>query len=86
VIVGMPQSLQATLEAALLLQLLQRRVGLLADPGGQPLQVARSEGRGGPPRCGSGASVPVARRRWSRRTINEVLTRKIRASQRIEPS
>ena len=54
-----------------------------------PASRSRSPGSragGGPPRCGSGASVPAVRRRWSRRTIKEVLTRKIRAIQRIEPS
>ena len=54
-----------------------------------PASRSRSPGSragGGPPRCGSGASVPAVWRRWSRRTTKEVLTRKTRAIQRIEPS
>ena len=50
---GKPQRLQATLEAAPLPQLLQRRVGLLADQGGQPLQVAWFEGWGRSAPCES---------------------------------
>ena len=42
---GKPESLQAPLEAAPRPQLLQRRVGLLADQPGQPLQVAWFESR-----------------------------------------
>ena len=55
---GEPEGLRATTEAALLSQLFQRRVGLIPDQPGQPLQVVRSEGRRRAPAVRFGVERP----------------------------